>query len=272
MTTHPGHPRPARRSLSAALLAVLVLTLTLAPGTGLLTAARAAGSTETTFGDLLAGARADAGSGPLERRSDLADIARQHARDMAEREDVFHDPTLRDRVADWDLLGENVGSGTDARSLHEAFLSKDPYRSTMLDDDYTQVGIGAAVGADGRVYVTEIFRLPTPGSAADSPEAGSSTSTAPDDGGGTGAGGSPSAADPTAGTAGRQGADRSGADPLTPGAAAATTTSDSTTPGTASGTTSGTTTTPGAAPVLGEPPTDPLVQALAFAERMRALG
>jgi peptidoglycan hydrolase-like protein with peptidoglycan-binding domain len=56
-------------------------------------------------------------------------------------------------------VGENVGYGPDALTVHAAFMNSAPHRANILDRDYTEVGIGA-VTVNGRVWVAEVFRRP----------------------------------------------------------------------------------------------------------------
>jgi uncharacterized protein YkwD len=122
-------------------------------------AAGAATTVEAIFTDQLNAARAERGLPLLETRRALVSVARQQAARMADRATLFHNPNLTSDVANWRWVGENVGYGPDALTVHVAFMSSPGHRANILDRDYTQVGVGAVV-RDGRVWVAEVFRRP----------------------------------------------------------------------------------------------------------------
>jgi uncharacterized protein YkwD len=97
---------------------------------------------------------------PLAAAGDLTRVARTWAAQMAAAHEVAQNPDLRDAAAPWVSLGENVGMGPDAASVDQAFLTSPAHRANLLASDYTQVGIGAAIAADGMVFVVEDFRRP----------------------------------------------------------------------------------------------------------------
>ena len=98
-----------------------------------------------------------AGLGSYTVAPDLVAMARRHSAEMASRRSVHHNPRLTDACC-WTVIGENVGSGADAEVLHEAFMRSSPHRANILSTRFVEVGVGTAVGSDGRLYVTEVFR------------------------------------------------------------------------------------------------------------------
>lgn len=88
------------------------------------------------------------------------EVARQHSRRMARRGREFHNedldsPETRQKLGYPRSIGENVGYGPGAGSVHEAFMGSDAHRANILGD-YDRVGIGVIV--DGRTYwITEVF-------------------------------------------------------------------------------------------------------------------
>ena len=150
----PALGRPAAGVTALALVAASLLTAVVtAPAAG------AATTVEATFTDQLNAARAERGLPPLEARPALVSVARQQAARMADRATLYHNPNLTSDVANWQWVGENVGYGPDALTVHVAFMSSPGHRANILDRDYTQVGVGAVV-RDGRVWVAEVFRRP----------------------------------------------------------------------------------------------------------------
>ena len=142
-------------------LAVTTLALALAAVlTGTLTAAPAGATTaEDSLTARLNGARSDQGLPSLAPRSDLVAVARAQATRMADSGTLYHNPNLTTDVANWRWVGENVGYGPDALTVHVAFMNSPAHKANILDRDYTEVGIGA-VTVNGRVWVAEVFRRP----------------------------------------------------------------------------------------------------------------
>ena len=123
--------------------------------------ARAAGGcAESQLVGLTNAARLTAGRPPLACAADLATVAQHQAQRMAASRQIFHNPNLATEVTGWSTAGENVGVGHDANQIHEAFMASPRHRDNILSTVYTEVGMGSAVGIDGRLYVAEVFRLP----------------------------------------------------------------------------------------------------------------
>ncbi|HEX8004752.1 MAG TPA: CAP domain-containing protein [Mycobacteriales bacterium] len=132
--------------------------------TGLAAAAPAAsastGSAEQEFVSLTNSARANKGLRSYSVATDLVSVARRHSQEMAAKKSLYHNPNLGSQVSNWQAVGENVGMGGSASSIHQAFMNSTAHRANILDTDFTQVGIGVAFDADGVMYVTEVFRKP----------------------------------------------------------------------------------------------------------------
>ncbi|MFL6140157.1 MAG: CAP domain-containing protein [Frankiaceae bacterium] len=106
-------------------------------------------------------ARAGHGLPALRVATDMTAVAAAWAGQMAGAHDIAHDPQLRTAITGWRALGENVGMGPDVASISAAFMGSAPHRANILDPHYTDIGVGAAVGTDGTLYVVEDFRQPT---------------------------------------------------------------------------------------------------------------
>jgi hypothetical protein len=112
---------------------------------------------EAEFFELLNAARIDAGVGPLEPMDELVSGARLHAHDMLRAGFIFHSSDLSSVLADgWNKLGENVGVGYSAATLHDAFMNSPSHRDNVLDPSYDRVGIGTAE-LGGVIYVSFVF-------------------------------------------------------------------------------------------------------------------
>ena len=118
----------------------------------------------------------------LARDNMLADIARDHSRDMAERRYFEHDtpegldPTARGLRAGYDCLkdygsyytrglAENIftisraGSNPEvlARQIVDSWMGSPGHRQNILELDYDKLGVGIAVSRAGAVYATQNF-------------------------------------------------------------------------------------------------------------------
>ncbi len=100
--------------------------------------------------------------------SDLVAVARRHAQRMAASGKIYHNGNLGNDVRGWQAVGENVGMGGSASSIHQAFMNSTAHRANILDRDFTQVGMGTAYDSKGVLYVTQVFRKPS-GSSAPAP-------------------------------------------------------------------------------------------------------
>jgi hypothetical protein len=105
-------------------------------------------------------ARANAGRRSLSLRSDLSAVAYRWSQHMAATGTLAHNPNLTGQVTGWRWVGENVGYGPDWRTVETAFMNSPGHRANILDGDYSQIGIGVVV-SNGRVWVTQVFRAPS---------------------------------------------------------------------------------------------------------------
>lgn len=121
--------------------------------------------TEQILLDLLNQERAIAGLGPLQADSTLADIGRQHGRDMFALGFFGHDspitgsPTERLAAAGLDapISGENIALAPTAEQAHEGLMNNPADRANILNPGFTRVGIAALHSADHGLIVTQEF-------------------------------------------------------------------------------------------------------------------
>jgi len=116
--------------------------------------------------------RREHGLAPLAADERLAAVARRHSEDMARRGYLDHvDPEGRrpaDRIEaagiDYRLVGENVVRTRGADDFGEAavrsWMESTGHRANVLHAAYTHTGVGAALTADGTVYVTQLYLDP----------------------------------------------------------------------------------------------------------------
>ncbi|KAL7561940.1 hypothetical protein ACA910_005085 [Epithemia clementina (nom. ined.)] len=99
---------------------------------------------------------------PLTRMIGLDEIARLHAEDMAEAEEVHHLDLEPLRLAlenvNCHRLGVNVQRGESIRDIHDVMMQVLSNKNNILDRRFTHMGMGTAVDKDGRLYLCQIFR------------------------------------------------------------------------------------------------------------------
>ena len=113
---------------------------------------------ERGFAKKVNSARMNNGFGKLRLDPQLSKAARVHTKEMARQTSLYHTPssTLRSRVTNWIVLGENVGVGDGVSSLHTAFMNSPAHRDNVLHSGYRHVGIGTK-RVNGRLWVTILF-------------------------------------------------------------------------------------------------------------------
>ncbi|MGH2618055.1 MAG: CvpA family protein, partial [Thermomicrobiales bacterium] len=120
---------------------------------------------EETLLDLINQERAGAGLAPLQPDLELAEVGRQHGRDMFELGFFSHtspvggSPTERLASAGFDyaLSGENIALAPTAELAHEGLMNSPPHRANILNPGFTRVGIAVLRSADHGLMVTQEF-------------------------------------------------------------------------------------------------------------------
>ena len=141
-----------------AALMVGLMAAALLPVTSASAACYSPNRKEKKFARKMNGARDNAGKSSLRLDPELSKAAKVHTREMVNKDLLHHTPsdTLRRRVTNWTILGENVGVGGTVGSLHTAFMNSTAHRANILLSDFRHVGVGVKK-ADGRLWVTVIF-------------------------------------------------------------------------------------------------------------------
>lgn len=161
---------------------MFVLLFTLVSGLiGTFAALGATGPTaeEDGFATRVAAERSAAGLAAYAAAGDLADVARRHAQRMASEDRLYHNPSLGSEVQGWQAVGENVGVGASVDDIHRAFMASSTHRHAILSPEFTQVGMGVVFGADGRLWVAQVFRRPAGAAGGTAPAPGSAAAPAP---------------------------------------------------------------------------------------------
>lgn len=99
---------------------------------------------------------------PLILDKELSKVARKHTREMTSKDLLYHTPdnSMRRRVTNWQLIGENVGVGASVDSLQVAFMNSPDHRVNIMKGGFKYVGIGTS-RAYGQLWVTVIFEEET---------------------------------------------------------------------------------------------------------------
>lgn len=114
--------------------------------------------TEKGFARRINDARLRTGQRKLSIDPELSKVARVHTRDMVNKNLLHHttETDLRQRVNNWNTLGENVGVGAAVDSLHVAFMNSPAHRHNVLYPSFRHSGVGV-IKANGRMWVTVLF-------------------------------------------------------------------------------------------------------------------
>jgi hypothetical protein len=108
--------------------------------------------------------REHAGLAKLEWNPQLAESARGHAKQEADRTAISHqfegEPPLQSRIAvtglRFDNCAENVARGPDVASIEAQLMKSSGHRANILDADFSAIGIGI-VESGGVLYLAENF-------------------------------------------------------------------------------------------------------------------
>jgi Cysteine-rich secretory protein family len=147
--------RGCRAAIAAAVVFVAV---------GVLPAQADAGDAERLLA-LTNQVRASQGLPALSTDSQLTSVAQAWAAELASRGVISHNPSLRSQVIGWKIVGENVGVGGTVDAVHAGFVASPTHYANLVDPAYTKVGFGI-VRPDARIFVVEVFMLPSSAPAA----------------------------------------------------------------------------------------------------------
>lgn len=108
--------------------------------------------------------------GPMEWSDRLANMARAYSKQMSKGNFFSHydaegksvtDRAYSRRIFDWKKIGENLFYSRGVEDYTgfavKGWMKSPSHRANILDPVWTETGIGAYEGDDGKVYVTQIF-------------------------------------------------------------------------------------------------------------------
>jgi uncharacterized protein YkwD len=102
--------------------------------------------------------RGASGVAPLARDASLDSAATGWARELATSGVLRHSTLPQQLIGKpWSTLGENVGFGASAASIHDALVNSAGHLANIVGASYTRVGVGAATDVNGRLWVVELF-------------------------------------------------------------------------------------------------------------------
>ncbi len=122
--------------------------------------------------DLTNTERRRSGLGELTINPMLIQVARQHSREMYERDYFDHASPVAELktpmkrylsalgyVPRWACVGENLFycSIVDPVRGHHCLMESPKHRENIMDRRFDQIGVGAYVAADGRFWLTQVF-------------------------------------------------------------------------------------------------------------------
>jgi uncharacterized protein YkwD len=101
---------------------------------------------------------------------DLAEVARAWSDTMARTGEFHHNPNYASQACCWRYIGENIayvgpwsyfgGIEPTADRLVQLWMDSDGHRRNIMRAEFSQVGIGATIDGNGRVWATAVFRQP----------------------------------------------------------------------------------------------------------------
>ena len=120
--------------------------------------------------DILNEQRAARGLAPLKWNEDMARVARLHSENMARYKFFSHQGRDGSQVSNratavarrtWYSIGENIAFNNGFRKPVEMacqqWMTSPGHRQNILDNRWTESGIGAAFAPDGSFYITQVF-------------------------------------------------------------------------------------------------------------------
>jgi uncharacterized protein YkwD len=89
---------------------------------------------------------------PLTRSHDLDEMAREHAKEMAESGEVFRFSNKQSEIK------ENTMKGPSVQAVHTLSMCMEgEAKSNILNPDFREFGMGAVKGNDKNLYVCQLF-------------------------------------------------------------------------------------------------------------------
>jgi hypothetical protein len=151
--------------------AIATLTVvTVVPITSLTSTASAMSGDEQYFVHQINALRASLGLGGLAVDANMIDLATAHTADMAGSGSLFHAPKLSIGVnGGWAKLGENVGRGSSAEIVWDAFVNSPAHYANLVDPSFTHIGVSVLWDGGGQLWTTQRYVSRTDEGVVDRP-------------------------------------------------------------------------------------------------------
>ncbi|HKX74363.1 MAG TPA: CAP domain-containing protein [Acidimicrobiia bacterium] len=102
--------------------------------------------------------RASEGRDALAVSSSLKSYARDWSEEMATSGEFRHsDIGAYITTTNWSTIGENIGRGGSVSAIFNALVDSSPHLANMLNPDFTHIGVGVYVDAEGVLWTTHVF-------------------------------------------------------------------------------------------------------------------
>jgi uncharacterized protein YkwD len=90
--------------------------------------------------------------------SSLKSYARDWSEEMAQSGEFRHS-NLQAYITttNWSTIGENIGKGGSVSAIFNALVDSSPHLANMLNSDFTHIGVGVYIDADGVLWTTHVF-------------------------------------------------------------------------------------------------------------------
>jgi uncharacterized protein YkwD len=143
---------PAHRRLRVAFRLLVILGLVV----GLASACIPLESDEQYLYDRTNELRAQNGLPPVLIYDELTTRARELAQQLASRKVLEHSD-LHQIPFKWAIAGENIGRGTDIKTITDLFMASPSHRANILNPRFQSQSVGIARASDGTIYVVALF-------------------------------------------------------------------------------------------------------------------
>jgi uncharacterized protein YkwD len=128
-------------------------TATTAPGTG---TGNFNSAHEAAFIARVNDLRDSVGQGTLTRNSTLDAYARAWAKEMGQA-GAFTPTKIDTLLPSWRVVGENIAYGPSVQAIFQALVDSTPHYKNMVDPRFTNIGVGAFVDGNGRIWTAHVF-------------------------------------------------------------------------------------------------------------------
>ncbi|HEY5579117.1 MAG TPA: CAP domain-containing protein, partial [Acidimicrobiia bacterium] len=114
---------------------------------------------ERSFANRINTLRDAEGLSPLAWDGSLASVGRSWSQQMIDGVDCSHNGSLASQVAGgWTKLAENLAcNAPSVGSAHSALVGSSSHYLNMVDPDFTHIGVGVAIDAEGDIWATQVF-------------------------------------------------------------------------------------------------------------------